>query len=76
MKSFTNRENPTWEDYKEVEKELDEAYIEYATATTPYNRMLYACAIENYRTALMIMKAEINVREGNCETIKFGIFCR
>lgn len=76
MKSFTNGETPTWEDYKEVEKELDEAYIEYATATSPYNRMLYACAIECFRKTLMIMKAEINVREGNCETIKFGMFCR
>jgi hypothetical protein len=75
MRSFTDEETPTWEDYKEVEKELDEAYIGYATSATPYERMSYACAIECYHKALMLMKAEINVREGNCETIKCGMCC-
>lgn len=71
-----DKDNPTWEDYKRVEKELDEAYIKYATATSPYDRMLYACAIENYREALKIIYAQIKIREGNCETIKFGTYCR
>jgi hypothetical protein len=76
MRSFTDEETPTWEDYKEVEKELDEAYIGYATATSPYDRMLYACAIESCHKALMIICSQINIRERNCETIKFGMYCR
>ena len=28
-----NENKITWEDYKQVEKELDEMYIKYATAT-------------------------------------------
>lgn len=71
-----NKNNPTWEDYKSVEKELDEAYIEYATATSTYDRMLYACAIENYREALMIIYKQIKTQEGNCKTIKFGMYSR
>lgn len=74
MRSFTNEEPPTWEDYKEVEKELDEMYIEYATSISPYDRMLYACAIEECRKALMIIKEKINIRERNCETIKFRTY--
>lgn len=68
-----NKNNPTWEDYKSVEKELYEAYIEYATATSTYDRMLYACTIENYRKALMIIYTQIKTQEGNCEIIKFGM---
>lgn len=75
MESLTNGETATWEDYKEVEKDLDEAYIGYATATSPYERMLCACAIENYREALKIIYSQIKVREENCETKKFGMFC-
>lgn len=53
----------TWEDYKQVEKELDEMYIKYATATTASVRMLCACAIEEYRKTLSLMKASLNQKE-------------
>lgn len=68
-----NKDNPTWEDYKEVEKDLDEAYIGYATATSTYDRMLYACAIENFRKVLMIIYTQIKIREENCEGMFYGI---
>lgn len=53
----------TWEDYKQVEKELDEMYIKYATATTASVRMLCACAIEEYRKALSLMKTSLDRQE-------------
>lgn len=58
-----NENNVTWEDYKQVEKELDEMYIKYATATTASVRMLCACAIEEYRKTLSLMKASLNQKE-------------
>jgi hypothetical protein len=57
-----NENKVTWEDYKKVEKELDEMYIKYATATTASVRMLCACAIEEYRKTLSLMKASLNRR--------------
>lgn len=57
-----NENKVTWEDYKQVEKELDEMYIKYATATTASVRMLCACAIEEYRKTLSLMKASLNRR--------------
>ena len=53
----------TWEDYKKVEKELDEMYIKYATATTASVRMLCACAIEEYRKTLSLIKTSLNQKE-------------
>ena len=58
-----NEKKVTWEDYKQVEKELDEMYIKYATATTASVRMLCACAIEEYRKTLSLMKASLNQKE-------------
>ena len=58
-----NENKVTWEDYKKVEKELDEMYIKYATATTASVRMLCACAIEEYRKTLSLMKASLNQKE-------------
>lgn len=55
-----NENKVTWEEYKQVEKELDEMYIKYATATTASVRMLCACAIEEYRKTLSLMKASLN----------------
>lgn len=55
-----NENKVTWEDYKKVEKELDEMYIKYATATTASVRMLCACAIEEYHKTLSLMKASLN----------------
>ena len=63
-----NEKKITWEDYKKVEKELDEMYIEYATATTARKRILCACAIEEYRKTLSLMKASLNQKE---DTQKF-----
>lgn len=63
-----NENKVTWEDYKKVEKELDEMYIKYATATTASVRMLCACAIEEYRKTLSLMKASLNQKE---DTQKF-----
>ena len=54
----------TWDDYKKVEKELDEMYIEYATATTARKRILCACAIEEYRKTLSLMKTSLDRQEG------------
>lgn len=59
-----NENNITWEEYKKVEKELDEMYIEYAAATTPRKRILCACAIEEYRKTLSLMKASLVRHEG------------
>jgi hypothetical protein len=59
-----NEKNITWEYYKQVEKELDEMYIEYATATTTRKRILCACAIEEYRKTLSLMKASLDRQEG------------
>lgn len=58
-----NENKVTWEDYKKVEKELDEIYIKYATATTASVRMLCACAIEEYRKTLSLMKASLNKQQ-------------
>lgn len=58
-----NENKVTWEDYKKVEKELDEMYIKYATSTTASVRMLCACAIEEYRKALSLMKASLDKQE-------------
>ena len=58
-----NENKVTWEDYKKVEKELDEMYIKYATATTASMRMLCACAIEEYRKTLSLMKASLNKQQ-------------
>ena len=56
-----NESKVTWEYYKQVEKELDEMYIKYATATTASVRMLCACAIEEYRKTLsLIIKKKIH----------------
>lgn len=63
-----NEKKITWEDYKKVEKELDEMYIEYATATSARKRILCACAIEEYRKTLSLMKASLNQKE---DTQKF-----
>lgn len=63
-----NENKVTWEDYKKVEKELDEMYIKYATATTASVRMLCACAIEEYRKTLSLMRASLNQKE---DTQKF-----
>ena len=54
-----NENKVTWEDYKKVEKELDEIYIKYATATTASVRMLCACAIEEYHKTLSLMKTSL-----------------
>ena len=59
-----NENKATWEDYKKVEKELDEMYIEYATATTSRKRILCACAIEEYRKALSLMKSSLDSQAG------------
>lgn len=59
-----NENKVTWEDYKKVEKELDEMYIEYATATTARKRILCACAIEEYRKTLSLMKTSLDSQEG------------
>lgn len=58
-----NENKVTWEDYKKVEKELDEMYIKYATATTASVRMLCACAIEEYRKTLSLIKTSLNQKE-------------
>lgn len=58
-----NENKVTWEDYKKVEKELDEMYIKYATATTARKRILCACAIDEYRKTLSLMKASLNQKE-------------
>jgi hypothetical protein len=58
-----NEDNLTWEEYKNIEKELDEMYIEYATATTTRKRILCACAIESFRKALSLMKTSLNKKE-------------
>lgn len=58
-----NENKVTWEDYKQVEKELDEMYIKYATATTASVRMLCACAIEEYHKTLSLMKASLNKQQ-------------
>lgn len=63
-----NEKKVTWEDYKQVEKELDEMYIKYATATTASVRMLCACAIEEYRKTLSLMEALLTQKE---DTQKF-----
>ena len=61
---YNDNENKiTWEDYKKVEKELDEMYIEYATATTARKRILCACAIEEYRKTLSLMKTSLDKQE-------------
>lgn len=61
----------TWEDYKQVEKELDEMYIKYATATTASVRMLCACAIEEYHRSLSIMRTLLDPNK-KVEVVKFG----
>lgn len=58
-----NENKVTWEDYNKVEKELDEMYIKYATATTASVRMLCACAIEEYHKTLSLMKASLNKQQ-------------
>ena len=58
-----NENKVTWEDYKKVEKELDEIYIKYATATTASVRMLCACAIEEYHKTLSLMKTSLNKQQ-------------
>ena len=58
-----NENKVTWEDYKKVEKELDEMYIEYATTTTASKRILCACAIEEYRKTLSLMEALLTQKE-------------
>ena len=63
-----NESKVTWEEYKQVEKELDEMYIKYATATSASVRILCACAIEEYRKTLSLMKASLNQKE---DTQKF-----
>lgn len=67
-----NENKVTWEDYKQVEKELDEMYIKYATATTASVRMLCACAIEEYRKTLSLMKASLNQKE-DTQNFKYTI---
>lgn len=66
-----NEKNVTWEDYKKVEKELDEMYIKYATATTASVRMLCACAIEEYHRSLSIMRTLLDPNK-KVEVVKFG----
>lgn len=58
-----NESKVTWEYYKKVEKELDEMYIEYATATTTRKRILCACAIEEYHKTLSLMKSSLNKQQ-------------
>ena len=72
MMSMFNEDTPTWEDYKKVEKELDEIYIEYATTTTASVRMLCACAIEEYRKTLSLMKTSLNQKE-DTQNFKYAI---
>ena len=67
-----NENKVTWEDYKQVEKELDEMYIKYATATTASVRMLCACAIEEYRKTLSLMKTSLNQKE-DTQNFKYAI---
>lgn len=67
-----NENKVTWEDYKKVEKELDEMYIEYATATTASKRILCACAIEEYRKALSLMEALLTQKE-DTKNFKYAI---
>ena len=67
-----NENKVTWEEYKQVEKELDEMYIEYATATTASVRMLCACAIEEYRKTLSLMKTSLNQKE-DTQNFKYTI---
>lgn len=67
-----NESKVTWEDYKQVEKELDEMYIKYATATTASVRMLCACAIEEYRKTLSLMKTSLNQKE-DTQNFKYAI---
>lgn len=70
---YSDNENKvTWEEYKQVEKELDEMYIKYATATTASVRMLCACAIEEYRKTLSLMKASLNQKE-DTQNFKYAI---
>lgn len=61
----------TWDDYKKVEKELDEMYIKYATSTTASVRMLCACAIEEYHRSLSIMRTLLDPNK-KVEVVKFG----
>ena len=67
-----NESKVAWEDYKQVKKELDEMYIKYATATTASVRMLCACAIEEYRKTLSLMKASLNQKE-DTQNFKYTI---
>jgi hypothetical protein len=67
-----NDNKVTWEDYKQVEKELDEMYIKYATATTASVRMLCACAIEEYRKTLSLIKTSLNKKE-DTQNFKYTI---
>lgn len=73
---YRDKENKvTWEDYKKVEKELDEMYIKYATSTTAGVRMLCACAIEEYRKTLSIMKSSLDRQEeGKIKNTKMKFF--
>ena len=73
---YSDNENKvTWEDYKQVEKELDEMYIKYATATTASVRMLCACAIEEYRKTLSLMKTSlIDRRKEKLKILKRSFF--
>ena len=66
-----NKKSITWEDYKKVEKELDEMYIEYATATSARKRILCACAIEEYHRSLSIMRTLLDPNK-KVEVVKFG----
>ena len=67
-----NENKVDWEDYKQVEKELDEMYIKYATTTTASVRMLCACAIEEYRKTLSLMKTSLNQKE-DTQNFKYAI---
>ena len=67
-----NENKETWEDYKQVEKELDEMYIEYATATTARKRILCACAIEEYRKTLSLMETLLTQKE-DTKNFKYAI---
>lgn len=67
-----NEKKVTWEDYKQVEKELDEMYIEYATATTTRKRILCAYAIVEYRKALSLMEALLTQKE-DTKNFKYAI---
>ena len=67
-----NESKVTWEEYKQVEKELDEMYIKYATATSASVRILCACAIEEYRKTLSLMKASLNQKE-DTQNFKYTI---